>query len=170
MSLKILGAILVIIGCGSFGFLISASDKKEENNLRQLCVVLEYMECELLHRLTPLPQLCRQAVTHCNGYVRSIFLNLGLQLESHNHPDVQSCMEDILVKTKGSTLITYSVLQKLGNSLGRFDLEGQVKGIQSVGEECNIHLKKLLRNQEVRLRSYKTLGLCAGAALAILFV
>lgn len=170
MSLKIIGAILVIAGSGCFGFLISATHKKEVYNLQQFCTALEFMECELQYRLTPLPQLCRQAVSCCTGYVRSVFLDLASQLEAQNHADVQSCLDTVLAKMKGSTSVTYIAFQKLGSCLGRFDLEGQMKGVRSVREECSIHLDKMSRNQDVRLRSYKTLGLCAGAALAILFV
>jgi len=58
----------------------------------------------------------------------------------------------------------------LGTSLGRYDLPGQVKGLQNVREECTLELEKMKNNQEERLRSYQTLGLCAGTALVILLL
>ena len=58
----------------------------------------------------------------------------------------------------------------LGRWLGRFDLDGQLKGLDAVRQECRRHLEELNNNREVRLRSYQTLGLCAGAAIAILFI
>ena len=58
----------------------------------------------------------------------------------------------------------------MGSSLGRFDLEGQLQGLESVRIYCREQLDELSKDRDVRLRSYQTLGLCAGAALAILFV
>jgi hypothetical protein len=62
------------------------------------------------------------------------------------------------------------VLRELGQSLGRFDLNGQLLGIAAVRNTCRSKLQQFEKNKEVRLRSYQTLGLCAGAALAILFI
>jgi hypothetical protein len=58
----------------------------------------------------------------------------------------------------------------LGKTLGRFDLPGQLSGIASVMQLCRRDLDGLLCNQDVRLRSYRTLGICAGVALVILFI
>ena len=59
---------------------------------------------------------------------------------------------------------------QLGDSLGRFDLSGQIQGLASVQKRAEFELEQLRRNQDVRLRSYQTLGLCAGAALVVLFL
>ena len=61
-------------------------------------------------------------------------------------------------------------LQLLGKTLGRFDLQGQLSGIASVKQLCKRDLDGLQNNQELRLRSYRTLGICAGVALVILFI
>ena len=66
--------------------------------------------------------------------------------------------------------ITKQLLRNLGRSLGRFDLEGQLRGIDAVRHETLEALEKLTHDQDERLRSYQTLGLCAGAALAILLL
>ena len=61
-------------------------------------------------------------------------------------------------------------LRNLGISLGRFDLPGQLQGIHTARGECQSALDRLCSNRDNRLRSYETLGLCAGAALAILLL
>ncbi len=60
-------------------------------------------------------------------------------------------------------------LLQLGRCLGRYDLQGQLQGLEAVQRGCEEALTALGRDREARLRSYQTLGLCAGAALAILF-
>ncbi|MGM9548811.1 MAG: stage III sporulation protein AB [Faecousia sp.] len=170
MSYRWMGAVLVIIGCGGFGFSIAAGYKREEGTLRQLIRVLNYMEWELQYRLTPLPELCRQAGKETKGALRDVFLNLAEELEWQTSPDAASCMTAALKRSHDLPRHTRDFLKQLGRTLGRFDLPGQKQGLEEVRVACRMELEALAKNREVRLRSYGTLGLCAGVALAILFL
>ena len=55
-------------------------------------------------------------------------------------------------------------------NLGKFDMSGQLRGLENARNVCRENLELLMYNKDRRLRSYQTLGLCAGAAVAILFV
>lgn len=170
MTLKLLGAILVIAGCGGFGFLIAAAHRKEVKTMRQLISALDYMECELQYRLTPLPELCRKAAAVSSGSVKNAFCELAEELDGQISPDVAKCMDSTLLKVKDIPKLAREGLTRLGDSLGHFDVEGQLKGLEAVRNECRYNLEAYSKNQDVRLRSYQTLGLCAGAAMAILFI
>ena len=170
MYLKWIGAAIVILGCGGFGFRLAFSHRQEEKNLRQFVSVLDYMECELEYRLTSLPNLCRQAAAISTGAIHSLFTALSQELESQVAPDAQYCMNAAISKTTGLSPLLQEQLNNLGKSLGRFDLPGQLRGLCAVRQECARVLEKLTENKDVRLRGYQTLGLCAGAALAILFL
>ena len=170
MSLKVIGSFFIILGCGGFGFKLAANHLREEKTLRQLIAVLDYMECELQYHLTPLPALCRQAAAESTGVICQIFLCLAQELEDQISPDVERCMTAALSRIKDIPKLASEILILLGRSLGRFNLEGQIKGLEAVRQECRRFLEGLNQNKEVRLRSYQTLGLCAGAAIVILFI
>lgn len=170
MTAKLIGIIFVIGSCGAFGFSLAATHRREEKCLRQLIAVLDYMACELQYRLTPLPSLCRQAAAESSGVIRNIFSGFTEELEDQISPDVSKCMQVSLRRIKDVPPITGECLCVLGQSLGRFDLEGQIRGLESVRQICRNKLEGLEANKDVRLRSYQTLGLCAGAALAILLI
>lgn len=170
MYLKIVGAAMVVAGCGGFGFTLAANHRREEKTLRQLIGVLDFMECELQYHLTPLPELCRQAAKESTGPLSGLYLHLARELEDQISPDVASCMRSALAKTPNLPPVTRSCLEALGMSLGRFDLNGQLRWLEAVRTSCRRELESLSSNRDVRLRSYQTLGLCAGAALAILFL
>ena len=57
MEYKWIGAILVIGGCGGFGFSVAGEAMRQERQLRQLLENLDFMESELRYRLTALPEL-----------------------------------------------------------------------------------------------------------------
>ena len=170
MSIKLTGAILVILGCGSVGFMIAAACRQEEKSLRQLLCALDYMQCELQYRLTPLPELCRKVATTSEGYIRELFLSLAIELEDQITPDVERCVSHALSSVPKLPALTGEAFKQLGVSLGRFDLDGQIRGLEGSRTTCRTSLEALTKDKSVRLRSYQTLGLCAGAALAILFI
>ena len=168
--IKVIGASMIVLGCSSVGFKMAAGYIREERFLKQLISVLDYMECELQYRLTPLPELCKQAADQCNGSLRSLLLSLTEELEAQISPDVERCMSAAISYHIDLPNISKSMLDMFGRSLGKFDLKGQLKGISDVRAECKLHIDRLSENKDYRLRSYRTLAICAGAALAILFI
>lgn len=170
MELKIFGIILILSGCGGFGLMLAQSHRKEERSLRTVIRILDYMECELQYHMTPLPDLCRKAAAEADGQIRNIFCAFAANLEDRVSVNVETSMKAVLSQIKDLPGLTRSALDLLGRSLGRFDLDGQLKGLEAVRQECRRNLSELMENRDVRLRNYQTLGLCAGAALAILLI
>ena len=170
MILKWFGAALIISGCSLVGVSISAAYRREERELRQLVSALEYMTCELQYRRCPLPELCRTAGSERNGFIGKFLINLSGELESMVAPDVQSCVAAAAASIDFLPKRIQEAICVLGSSLGRFDLEGQLLGLESVRHYCRTQLDEMSQGRDARLRSYQTLGVCAGAALAILFV
>lgn len=168
--LKWYGAILIVLGCGSIGFAMAAAHRREETVLRQLIGALDFMQCELQYRLTALPDLCRMTAAQCQGNLRTLFITLAQELEDQLSPDAFHCMNAALAKVPKIPGKAGEILRSMGRTLGRFDLEGQIQGLENARQNCRRMLENMSENREVRLRSYQTLSLCAGAALAILFL
>lgn len=161
---------MVVIGCGGLGFLIAASHRREVRTLRNLISALDYMECELQYRMTSLPELCRQTAMMLNGPLKAAFSALAAELDNQISPNVELCMHAVLRNTRDLPKLTKEILIKMGSSLGHFGLEGQLQGLDAVRSESRRILDIYSKNQDIRLRSYQTLGICAGAAIAILFI
>lgn len=170
MTWKIIGAILVVAGCGGFGFLIAAGVKREERYLRELMEAMEFMTSELKYRMTSLPELISRAATHTSGALWQVFSALDRELTTQIAPNAEACLRAALEKTEGIPVLTGRVLRMLGRSLGKFDLAGQISGINFVKDTCRENLERLAKDKKERLRSYRTLGVCAGIALAILLL
>lgn len=170
MGHKWIGAILIFVSCTACGFSIAAGKRKEEQLLLQLLGIFQLMESELQYRLTPLPELCRMAAVESKGMVREIFINLYQELSEQKLPDAGSCMAAAIRKNGEIPTRIRSILSQFGYSLGRYDLEGQLQGIQTVKKRSEESLKNIQKNRDERLRSYRTLGICAGTALAIILI
>jgi stage III sporulation protein AB len=170
MTIKIIGAVLITIGCGGFGVLIASAHRNLTSTLRQFIMILDLMECELQYRQTHLPDLCQMAAQNSSGIIRKIFLSLTTELEKQISPNVEKCLDAVLQNTDNIPKNIKEVFLLLGQSLGRFDLDGQLKGIQMVKSETMRILDVHTNNQDMRIRCYQTLSICAGAAIAILFI
>ena len=170
MDSKWIGALLIIAGSGAFGLALCAGHRAEEETLLKLIRALDYMACELQFRLTPLPELCRLAGQECTGVVSAVLTDLSTELEMGDEPLVSGCMKRVLFTVADIPKFTRQNLILLGETLGRFDLEGQKSGLDAVRSACRRDLEELRRNRENRLRSYQTLTLCTGAALAIILI
>jgi stage III sporulation protein AB len=170
MNLKLIGAVLIVFVCGGFGYAMAASHRAEEKALRQMLGALDYMQCELQYRLTPLPDLCHQASRQSGGCVGELLEYLAQELENQISPDAGHCMGAAIEKISYMPHRCAEAALQLGRTLGRFDAQGQIRGMEGVRQFCRRNLDELANGREQRLRSYQTLGICAGAALVILFI
>lgn len=170
MTLQWIGAILIIAGCGGVGFGMALNYRREENALRQLLQVLEMFCCELDYRMTPLPELFRKAIQATSGHLSKFFEALTRELEKQSDPDASRCVGAVLRNSRDLPASVFFALADLGRNLGEYDLQGQLVGIRAVARACQRQLEVLESNRPQRIRSFQTLGLCAGAALAILLL
>ena len=167
--IRIVGACCIFAGCGGFGFSMAAAHRREEAELRQFLSALEFMSCELAYRLAPLSALCYGAAEGCTGAVHTFLTELARALDAQTGPDVQVCVHNVLSKLQPSKLLTRQ-MQEFGATLGRFDLPGQLRGLEAAIRSTEEALRAIRDGAADRRRSYQTLGLCAGAAMAILFL
>ena len=167
---KLLGAALILSGCGGFGAMICISYKQEEDMLRQLIHGLDFIQCELQFRMTPLPELCEGAGKGCKGKIGCFFFLLSEALSRQNAPDVTACIGAVTQAMGKLPARVDKALDILALSLGQFDAQGQIQSLEAARAHCRGALASMAENRDTRLRSYQTLGICAGAALVILLV
>ena len=170
MTIRLFGAILTFAACSSFGFRLAASHRTDMLYLKSLISILDFMECELNYRLTPLPALCRQAAAEHKKTLGPLFEQLAAELDAQVSPSVEACLHSALHKTKPIPRLAGECLSELGCCLGKYTLEGQLMGLKAVRASCRQKYEELNNNKDARLRSYQALGLCTGAALAILLI
>ncbi len=138
--------------------------------MKQMITVMDYMEWELQLRHTALPGLCRIAGEKTTGVLKKIFSSLAQELEAGAAADSDACMRSVLkIHDKLPAGVT-EAMELFGSSMGMFDLESQIQGLKAVKQECHRQLAVHQNGQEERIRSYQTLGVCAGAGIAILLI
>ena len=151
--IRMLGACCIVTGCGGFGFAMAAANRREEAELVRLISALEYMSCELSYRMTPLAALCRGAAEISGGAVGRFFTALAEELEKGTAPDVQVCVRGLLQRMEPSGLTRQ--LSALGETLGRFDLPGQLRGLERAIRSTEEALRTIRDGADGRRRSWE---------------
>ena len=161
---------LIVGGCGGCGFSMASEYRVAEQSLRQLQNALEILQCEIQFRLTPLPEICVILRNACPGPVGAFFEALRRQLLLPDAGEFHVCAGAAASQVRELPGACKKILLELCGTLGRYDTEGQMRAIVAAKDECLRNLEEIRAGQAGRVRSYKALGLCGGAALAILLL
>lgn len=169
-TLKLIGIFLIVGGCGSCGFAMAGEYRRLEACFRQTVSALEIIQCEIQYRLTPVPEVCRILTRACTGPVGAFFEELGRELALPDAGELYVCAGAAASRVGDLPPSCRQVLLDLCSMLGRYDVEGQLVAIVAAKEACTRNLEEITAGQADRMKSYKALGLCGGAALAILLL
>ena len=168
--LRLIGAALVTLSASLVGFGFARGVRRQCAQLEGLLWALDFMQAELSARLTPLTQLfsmlsaCRQkdvalffeaagrALSVPPGCTVPVSFKRGFQASPGLSPGQEA------VQT----------LYGLSTALGRFDLESQLAAIERA--KGSITSVLLQAQKRARCRSYETIGICAGLALAVILL
>lgn len=169
MNIRWFGAALILSGCGGVGVRMASEIRQQEKMLAQIIHIVHLLESELQYRLSSLPELCRLASKESSGILRELFQKLSVRISRQEYDDASICMDIVLQEYPTLPRSVRKHLRYLGRNLGRFDLPGQLQGLQTVRNACQTELSNLRKNSEIRQKSYQTLAICAGISLVILF-
>ena len=170
MNMRIMGAILLIIGSAGTGFAMTSAFRREVVVLRQMENLICDIYCDLEYRLTPLPQLLCEEASRFNGVLRVFLLCVVKELEAQISPNIACCFEAALSKHPELPASVQRILQELGESLGRFNLQGQLRCLDNVKNSCKRILLSLENKQTGYTRSCQAYCLCVGVAVALLLL
>ena len=169
MIIKILGAGFILAGCSGLGISLAASYKKEVAALKDFLNILDLAECQLQYKNQCLPDLLKDISVN-KSPVSMFFKTLSEELESQVQPSVPHCVPIALKKHPNIPTSTKILIEKFGQTLGSFDINGQLLEIQAIRTEANGIYEQLKEQQSDKIKNYKTLSVCAGAAIVILFI
>ena len=170
MIYRFCGAFLLTAGFGSIGFLLKKRRKQELLMLQQIYRLIDSLICDLQYRQSPLYRLVNDGIGLLSGELRCLIVKFSAELESQVSPDVGCCMAAALASFDRIPNSVRKVLTALGQSFGRFDMEGQLRWLEAIQSAC----RKDCRYLEDRLESYcrccQAYSLGAGAIIALILL
>lgn len=170
MTLRYLGALFLVLGCVACGIISSNLQRKQIHSLEELIHILDTLSCELEYKRSAIPELCRQVVSGRSSPVSGFFDKLADEIDAQVSPNIKSCACAVLEKCDDIPLITQKILRLLGDSLGQFDVEGELLCLQNVRSYAFIYLEDLRQNHKEKNKTNQTIWVCAGVLAAVLMI
>lgn len=170
MEFRIFGALLIVAGFSASGFMISRTQKTGIFLLEELICTLDNLICELEYRRTPLPELCRTVAKNRHSRLNTFFYKVAEEMDSQVNPNVSACVQAALAGHGDLPETVQTILRRLGESLGRFDIEGEILSLQSLRAETAEKLNDMRITQKEKAKTNRTLWVCAGALAAVLMM
>lgn len=170
MTLRLLGAFFIIAGCAVCGVVASNNQKKGISCVEEFISALDMFACELEYHRTPLPELCRSIVADRTGELGRFFALLAEEMDSQIKPNVTACVTATLNRDTDLPREAQHLLRQLGDCLGKFDVEGEILGLQALRANAQQRLESMRTARREKGKTNQTLWICAGVAAAVLMM
>ncbi len=167
--IRLVGAAMIILGAGSFGVAKTAQFYRQQRQLRAFLNALEILQCELDYTLYPLPKLCRITAERCERVCADFLRRYADSLDGGACRSAAAREALIAVKCVLPPDACIAVLE-LFSALGRYDLEGETNLLKLTQYRLKAALERGETEKRPMVKGYAVLGLCTGAAVAILLV
>lgn len=170
--MRIAGVIFIVASAGIMGFRVALALRRRCELLRRLMAALQLMKNEIAFCGTPLPQTFALMAASCDGALEQLFSHIAKDMDKRRWLTPLAAMQQALPTVpelpKGDRVSL--ILLELAGKLGRYDLESQRQGIDMALAQLEEECRTAERERSVKGKTYETLGVCAGLAVAILLL
>ncbi len=170
--MKLAGVIFIVISTCSVGLRIASTLRKHCKMLRQLLSALQVMESEIGFCSTPLPQVFALMAIQTDGSLSRVFSSVARAMDKNRWLTPQSAMAKALQAETHSEMDKQVAeeLLSLSAGLGKYDRESQIATLDKAKARIGLLLQSAEQECNVRSKTYRVLGICAGISVAILLV
>lgn len=169
--IRMLGAVLLIAGCGGLGLGAVGRLDGRVRDLRELAAGLELMRRELGWRLTPLPKALGTAEAGTQGRAAQFFRFCAQRAVCLSGMPFQQLWREGLERCPLCLdREDRALLEQLGPVLGRYDGDSQCQAVEKVLAGLVRQQAQAEENRRRLGRVYGVLGVTAGLFLAILLI
>lgn len=166
--MRFAGVAFIVISAGSVGFQMAALLRKKCDLLNQILKALQLLRNEIAVCGTPLPQAFALLAASCNGALESLFGSTAREMDKNRwttpHDAVSNALEPLREPLLGEIFLP------LAKNLGKYDLDAQLQGIETAKLQAEQRLQEMEQERKIKSRTYQTLGVCTGLAVAILLI
>lgn len=167
--LKLIGVLFVVVGSTGTGVTMAWGVRRTLETARHLRTALERMKNEISCRRTALPELM-ELLSHEPGPLSALFRDMAEQLRLRQEASVYAIVRKCLTAAPPLPGEISRILLDLAPGLGQYDVQCQLYSLDLAAGQVQAMIERCQSEQKGRVKSYCTLGVCAGLALAIMLL
>ena len=166
------GIVLGVVYAGCVGVRIARAQKKRCSLERQLVAGLQLMKNEVDVCAAPWPRAFAVMAVAVDGPLEQLFSAVAREMDRNRFLTplmaVRQALREIPELPAGDA--AQQTLLELAARLGRYDTDSQLQGIDLALLRLTEELHKAEQERGTRSKTYQTLGICTGLAVAILLM
>lgn len=168
--MKYAGMMFVLVSAASVGLRMSAFLRGRCRLIRQLLTSLQILRNEIWVCGTPLPQAFALIAVSASGAVERLWAYLAREMDKRRWVTPMNAMDQGLkhdsVWQQEEQIC--DILCQCAAGLGKYDRTNQLQVIDQAVNALSELLKQTEQEHNVRGKTYRTLGICAGLSMVIL--
>lgn len=173
MTIKIIGAFLVVISCGALGFYFSSELKTRISDLTELKKILTLLRGDIRYTNAPLPEAMQTLSKRHDGTYKQFLENVSnslLELNGESFAKIwKKGVENNLLHTS-LTKEDYQLINQLGESIGYLDKNMQINTLDLYTEQIEGTIEELSKSVKEKTHLYNSLGIMGGIFIIIILL
>ena len=170
--LKLIGLSLILAASGAVGAGLAGTVRRQQAQTLALIDALLRIRHELQYRLTPLPEIFAALGGSRNREIAEFFSRLAALLSSAQTCTVGYACRQALRRTERLCIPAgvRTALMSLFDTLGKYDLDGNLQALDLALGRLREEARQLQGSAAARCKTYVTLGVCTGLAVAVILI
>ncbi len=173
MLLKVVGVTFIVVASGMFGLTLSKDYETRIVNLKQFRKMLVLLSGEIKYNNSGIRESI-MAVSERVENVTGQFLKTTLDFFTKENSSLKEAWyagtEKFLKTNTKLSVKELAYIKELGVNLGITDRETQINNILNCIQSIDMSIEELSENRTEKCKMYKTLGVMAGAFLAVMLI
>lgn len=170
--LRLVGGVLVIIGCAGFAQSICREGKKRLEMLKQIRSIFEAMKYYIAYQKATIPETLWKLSDKGDDALSAAFKEIyqRVYVKGENFPFAwKEQMEKVLMKS-ALTKEERKLVINFPSCLGFMEENAQAGALDELLREINLHIEELTSEQKSKNKMIMSLGVAAGVLISILLI
>jgi len=165
---KILGISFIALSSAAVGFQMSAMLRKRCALMRELDNLLQLLEQEIVTCGTPLPHAFALLSASTDGIWENVFSGIAKEMDKNRWATPHEAAQIVLNQVHDRDIS--EIMLPMMKKMGKYNIEAQTQGIESARRQLRMILQELEQERKMKSKTFQTLGICTGLAVAILLI
>ena len=167
--IRYLFLVLILICCTSIGFLLSRKYSDRVSELVTFSGFLKILQNKMRFTKMPLSEAFKDLSNlKSSKAISEICLNFSQNIKTEKCEDAWNRAIEDEMSYLSLNKEDISIIKKLGNTLGKTDIEGQMSEINEFNTLLQIQIKKAEEERRKNEKMYRSLGTIVGLAIVII--
>lgn len=170
--LKLIGLSLILTASSAMGLGLARTVRRQQAQTLAFIDAVLRIRHELQYRLTPLPDVFLALQESREAAVAAFFSGLARSLSAADTCTVGYACRQALRRTEGLCIPAgvRTALMSLFDTLGKYDLDGNLQALDLALGRLREEARQLQGSAAARCKTYVTLGVCTGLAVAVILI